>query len=59
MTKSKTKTWKPRKTADIRRMEAEAAFAAAGGLKHTATQIRREIRQLYAKQEAAHEKRQA
>ena len=56
---TKTKTWKLRKTADIRRMEAEAAFAAAGGLKHTAAQIRREIRQLYAKQEVAHENHQA
>ena len=46
-------------TATIRRMEAEAAFAAVNGLKYTAAQIRREIRQLYAKQEAAHEKRQA
>ena len=59
MTKNNAKPWKPRRTADIRRMEAEAAFAAAGGLKHTAARIRREIRQLLARQEAAHEKRQA
>ena len=56
---TKTKTWKPRQTADMRRMKAEAAFAAAGGLKHTAARIRREIRQLLARKEAAHEKRQA
>ncbi|MBZ0271384.1 hypothetical protein K8I61_05065 [bacterium] len=54
---TKTKKSKTRKTATIRRMEAEAAFAAAGGLKYTAAQIRREIRQLMAKREVVHENR--
>ena len=47
----------PRKSAEIRRMKAEAAMAAANGLTHTAACIRSEIRQLMAKRNAASENR--